>query len=118
MATAVPWRAPASARPRGGGYHPARRRRPPRRDRAHLATVRTALGQGVSPPTPLELVLPIGRAESAATLGAGASERLRAQGGGGPAELVIVAPNRAEAETPGWMEESISQAIAAAAPGA
>ncbi|HET7425266.1 MAG TPA: phosphotransferase [Gemmatimonadales bacterium] len=71
----------------------------------------------MSPPTPLELVLPIGRAESALVLGAGAPERLRAQGGGGPAELVIVAPNRVEAETLGWMDESISQAIAAAAPG-
>jgi len=48
-------------------------------------------------------------------LGGGAPERLRPQAGEGPAELVLVAPTRAEAGTPGWMDQSISRAVATVA---
>ena len=68
-------------------------------------------------PSPIELLLPGGYASNATVLGTGAPQRLRPRTGGGPSDLVMVAPGRDEAKRSGWIEEAVSRAAAAVSSG-
>ena len=67
----------------------------------------------MSAPTPIEMVLPSGRASSVVVLGTGIPDQLRPQTGEGPSDLAIVAPSGEEAGRPGWMDDALSRAAAA-----
>jgi hypothetical protein len=70
----------------------------------------------VSPPTPIEMVLPSGRAANAVVLGAGIPERLHPRTVEGPSNLAIVAPSAEEAGRPGWMDDALARAASAMSP--